>query len=537
MAICRFVSIFCFTAYDIKCMIFEHASVIDCHQDGLLPDPESWIFVWIFLSCLSSSLFLIIFGCGYKLGFLKFRPDKICSAWRKSSFVSLSLLTIPTNIYYGFRIASGVNEEINGATSFFLFLWPIIVWVVVWVLNYTPTARKCDNQNCPHTIECCSPQKMVEHCFIWRLFYWTSLGMYSCETFFKFLSVLLDVTHDIAPLIEREFSDESLKGFIAILSGLRLAFHSRVFMFFWDKLFHGDKDLFCEPSINLEGEHETTSKDEEKNNETTSKDEEKNSETTSKDEEKNNETTSKDEEKNNETTSKDEEKNNETTSKDEEKNNETTSKDEEKNNETTSKDEEKNNETISKDEEKNNETTSKDEEKNNETTSKDEEKNNETTSKDEEKNNETTSKDEENNNETTSKDEEKNNETTSKDEENNNETTSKDEEKNNETTSKDEKAQDEILSNDKSIQDVATSTDEEKLSEGKPLVDKTIPQENVKPKRSPPSVGSEKDKSAKPYESTSTKTATPDTVPSTNNVKPSVAVKPTQIELELNPTT
>ena len=405
-------------------MIFEHASIIDCHQDGLLPDPESWIFVWIFFSCLSSSLFLIIFGCGYKLGFLKFRPDRICSAWRKSSFVSLSLLTIPTNIYYGFRIASGVNEEINGATSFFLFLWPVIVWVVVWVLNFTPTARKCDNQNCPHTIECCSPQKIVEHCFIWRLFYWTSLGMYSCETFFKLLAVLLDVTYDIAPLIEREFSDESLKGFIAILSGLRLAFHSRVFMFFWDKLFHGDKDLFCEPCCNLKGQHETTSND-----------------------------------------------------------------------------------------------------------------NKIKTSKDKEKKYETTSKDEEKNNETTSKDEEKNSETTSKDEENNNETTSKDEEKNNETTSKDEKTQDEILSNDKSIQDVATSTDEEKLTEGKPLVDKTIPQENVKPKIPPPSPGSEKDKSTKPYESTSTKTAAPETVASTKKVKPSVAVKPTQIELELHPTT
>ena len=405
-------------------MVFEHASVIDCHQDGLLPDPESWTFAWIFLSCISSSLFVIIFWCGYKLGFLKFRRDKFCSIWKKSSFVSFSVLLLPTETYYILRIVSGTNEEIDVATAAFLLLWPLIMWFVVWILNYTPRVQNCDNQNCPHKRECCLPQKMVEHCYIWRLFYKTSLGMYSLEAFIKFVSVSLDVAYDIEPVIERKFSDESWKGVIVIISGLRLAFHSKVLLFFVDKIFHGDKDLFCEPCCNLEGEHETTS----------------------------------------------------------------------------------NHIKVK-------------------------------TSKNEEKIFETTSKDEENDNETTSKDEEKNSETTSKDEENNNETTSKDEEKNNETTSKDEKTQDEILSNDKSIQDVASSTDEEKLTEGKPLVDKTIPQEKVKPKRPPPPAGSEKDKSAKPYESTSTRTATSDTVASTNKVKPSVAVKPTQIELELHPTT
>ena len=251
------------------------------------------------------------------------------------------------------------------------------MWVVVWVLNYTPRVRDCDNQNCPHTRECCSPRKMVEHCFIWQLFYWTSLITYLIETFIKLLAVLLDVTYDIAPVIERQFSDESLKGFIAVLSGLRLAFHSKVFLFFWDKLFHGDKDLFCEPCCNLEGQHETASN-------------------------------------------------------------------------------------------------------------------------------------------------------------NNKAKTSKDKEDNDETMSEDENAQDETISSHKSIQDVATSTNEEKLNNAKLLLDKTTLQKKVKPKRPPPPTGSEKDKSAKLHESTSTEKASPDTVASTNNVKPPVAVKPTQMERELH---
>ena len=239
-------------------MIFEHASMIDCHQDGLWPDPESWIFAWMFLSFLSSMSFLIIFWRGNKLGLLKFLSDKMAPAWEESSFVSLFFLTIPTSAYYTFRIASGVNGVTNGLTSALLLIWPYIMWIVVCVLNCTPRPRiGTDLAQCPSnwSDKCCSRV----HRAIW-LFYWTSLIMYTCETFFKLLSVMLDVTYDIAPVIERQFPDESLKGFVAVLSGLRLAFHSRLFQFFWEKLFHGDKDLFSESYCNLEDEDETESK-------------------------------------------------------------------------------------------------------------------------------------------------------------------------------------------------------------------------------------------------------------------------------------
>ena len=117
------------------------------------------------------------------------------------------------------------------------------MWIVVCVLNYTPRVR-IDN----------GPKNRA----IW-LFYWTTLILYLCETLVKLLSVLLDVTYDIAPVIQKQFPDDSSKGLIAILSGLRLAFHSRLFLFFWNKLFHGDKDLFSVSYSNLERERETMS--------------------------------------------------------------------------------------------------------------------------------------------------------------------------------------------------------------------------------------------------------------------------------------
>ena len=261
MVVLRVTSIANFTVYDTKCMIFEHASMVDCHQEGLWPDPESWIFAWIFLSFLSSLSFLIISWHGYKLGLLKFHRNKVSCAWKKSSFVSLFLLIIPTSIYYAFRIASGVSGGKNRGTSSILLIWPTIMWIVVWALNYTSKVRiGTDLTNCPNnwSPNCCSRV----HRAIW-FFYWTSIIMYLCETFFKLLSVMLDVAYDLAPVIERRFPDESLKGIIAILSGLRLAFHSKLFVFFWDKFFHGDKDLFSESYHNLEDEHETVSNDNE----------------------------------------------------------------------------------------------------------------------------------------------------------------------------------------------------------------------------------------------------------------------------------
>lgn len=68
--------------------------------------------------------------------------------------------------------------------------------------------------------------------------------------------MMLDVAQDVAPLIENRFPNESgkLRGVVVIMIGFNLAFHARLLSFFWQKLFHGEKDLFTEPNIKLEEE-------------------------------------------------------------------------------------------------------------------------------------------------------------------------------------------------------------------------------------------------------------------------------------------
>jgi magnesium-transporting ATPase (P-type) len=131
-------------------MIFEHASVIDCHQDGLIPDPESWIFAGILLSIVSSFVVLCLIRMAYydKTGeWLKFCRDKYCLDIRNGSFVSFTFMALLTIAYYIFRIAISVQlSKVNTATSICLIIWPVIIWFVVWHLNYVTKTSNCNLQ-------------------------------------------------------------------------------------------------------------------------------------------------------------------------------------------------------------------------------------------------------------------------------------------------------------------------------------------------------------------------------------------------------
>ena len=64
---------------------------------------------------------------------------------------------------------------------------------------------------------------------------------------------MLDVALEVAPLIENNFPDQSvqLRGVMVVVIGFRLAFHASLLTFMWEKIFHGEADLFSEPEANL----------------------------------------------------------------------------------------------------------------------------------------------------------------------------------------------------------------------------------------------------------------------------------------------
>ena len=86
-----------------------------------------------------------------------------------------------------------------------------------------------------------------KYCFV---VYWCTLVMYFIESSYVFLAVTLDAANKVTPLINRKFSDEAVKlnGLLVTLLAIRVAFSGRLLLFFWNKMFHGHKDLFSEPN-------------------------------------------------------------------------------------------------------------------------------------------------------------------------------------------------------------------------------------------------------------------------------------------------
>ncbi len=184
---------------------------------------------------------------------LKYEGEKAKKIYQKGSFFSLIFLLIVSSIYYFIRIFSMGFETTSLLISILVFLWPPVTVLVVCCLNYLPRVhwKKIDERCCNRVWwkKCLNRNSNF-------IIYWLALVLYFVEITCKLAAVMLDVAHDVAPLIQSEFPDESGKywGGMVLLIGFRLAFHVRLLSFFWEKLFHGEKDLFSEPSARLADE-------------------------------------------------------------------------------------------------------------------------------------------------------------------------------------------------------------------------------------------------------------------------------------------
>ena len=260
-ALFRFVTLIYYSAYDMKCVIFEQASVINCHQGAVISHENAkiWILFWVFSSISGSVVFLTIVFYDHEL--LNFQHDKAKKIWKKGSFLSVLWLCLIATGFHAYRIslAASVLGKIISAS---MVLWMIAMFLDLLCLNYTPRVhwrgKFCD-QNCWDSFRnniCC-------------LFYWISLIMFFLEALYLWIAVALDVAHQVAPLIEKEYPDEPrIKGIIVLGLGFNLAFHSNLVSFFWNKIFHGDKDLLSEPcskliQADLQGQARNASSDQE----------------------------------------------------------------------------------------------------------------------------------------------------------------------------------------------------------------------------------------------------------------------------------
>ena len=251
LAVFRVISLFFFSTYDTACIVYEHASIVDCHQYAIIP-PESaeiWILLWVISSLIGSSIFIGI-SCskkGRKL--LNYDTKQAEHVWKKGSFISFAVLFVITLAYYIYRSVIAPSDAVNKAISVLEIFWLCTMIGVIRRLNYIPrvdwegeTCCRCCPQSCPSCL--CD-----NICFF---FYWIALITFFLEALCTWIAVALDVAHEVAPLINQKFEDEPrIQGILVLVLGFSLAFHSKMLSFFWNKIFHGDHDLFSEPTTKL----------------------------------------------------------------------------------------------------------------------------------------------------------------------------------------------------------------------------------------------------------------------------------------------
>ena len=248
LAIPKFITTIFFSIFDTKCVVFEHASVINCSQKFFTSNPGHWVVAWLGLSFTSSFTFLLIVWCNRHE--LNYQLDKAKKIWKKGSFWSLMFLLLPTVGFNAFRIATR-KEEINKMLTVLLLLWEPVTLLVVCCLNYLPRVRwqeTSDRSVCsPMWWKACLSKN--SNLFI----YWLALVLYFVEILINFASILFDAEHEVIPLMQHGFPKVSnqYSELMFIWVGFILAFHARLLSFIWEKFFHGEKDLISEPNARL----------------------------------------------------------------------------------------------------------------------------------------------------------------------------------------------------------------------------------------------------------------------------------------------
>ena len=188
-----------------------------------------------------------------------FSEEKAKNVYRKGSFFSLVFLLVVTTGYYIFRTVVGTSG-FGRAIGIAMCFWPGTMFIAFLFFNFTPRApffeENCDpppslrfRENCWSGLTgFCGLLK--EHARF--ILYWFAILIYFCEAMFVWVDVALDVAHEVAPLIEKEFQGESwrFKGVVVFLVTFSFAFHSRMLSLYWSKYFMVTKTCYLSHAQN-----------------------------------------------------------------------------------------------------------------------------------------------------------------------------------------------------------------------------------------------------------------------------------------------
>jgi hypothetical protein len=205
---------------------------VNCTEKVLIQTPQPFVMVF-FLTTITNAIVVMttlylkpagVEFCGFK--------QALKQLIRKGAFWSFNITYIFVVLDYIFVTFKNLKIA-NKALAIILVVFFASKLVVAYFVNYV----------FPVKFPAMSERNFTR-VYIW-LAYWITLALFFLATAHSSLAFILDVAEKLSPLGRvRTGSHDFATVSRLVLLGIKATFEGRLFLFYWNKIFHGDKDLF-----------------------------------------------------------------------------------------------------------------------------------------------------------------------------------------------------------------------------------------------------------------------------------------------------
>ena len=220
------------STFDTLCAVKMGKSVVNCTEKVLIDKPQHFVIAYYLTSitnaiCFFTTLYLEP-SCVKFWGFKEALKELI----RKGSFWSFNIMYMFFIVDYIIMIFKELPIE-SRLLAAMVIPFCASKLIVAYFFNYVlPVKFPAVNE------------RKLTRVYIW-LAYWTTLVLFFLATAHYTLAMTLDLAEKLSPLGKVQLGSHNFAtvGRLLLL-GIKATFEGRLFLLYWNKIFHGDKDLF-----------------------------------------------------------------------------------------------------------------------------------------------------------------------------------------------------------------------------------------------------------------------------------------------------
>ena len=238
-----FHALLCFTnlvclgfssVFDTMCAVKQDSSVVNCTEKIRFINKPQPLVIIFHLTVMTNAIVVMT------TLYLKPKAVKFCGIKsalkqlvKKGAFWSFNILFFFVVSDYVECICCHDFELTNKVVAATMIVFYISRLIAAFFLNYVIPVKL------PVIGE-----RTFTRMYFW-LAYWTTLVLFLLDSAEMALAVTLDVAEKLSPLGRvKTGSKDFTTVYRLILLGIKATFEGRLFIFFWNKFFHGSKDLF-----------------------------------------------------------------------------------------------------------------------------------------------------------------------------------------------------------------------------------------------------------------------------------------------------